>query len=111
MATFATSRTSMGPEARAEAIAKAMAIRWSPWVVIRAPPATAGLARTEPITVTVLGPGLFNAIRRGIPLRIVTDRARAVPGTRFNCLMVRKSLVDSGRIKALAVTSAARGDR
>jgi NitT/TauT family transport system substrate-binding protein len=48
------------------------------------------------------GPGLFNAIRRGIPLRIVTDRARAVPGTRFNCLMVRKSLVDSGAIGSFA---------
>jgi NitT/TauT family transport system substrate-binding protein len=48
------------------------------------------------------GPGLFNAIRRGIPLRIVTDRARAVPGTRFNCLMVRKSLVDSGAISSFA---------
>src|SRR5689334_20717252 len=36
------------------------------------------------------GPGLFNAILRGVNLRIVADRARAVPGTRFNCLLVRK---------------------
>src|SRR5215213_9292115 len=29
------------------------------------------------------GPGLFNAIGRGINMRIVTDRSRAVAGTRF----------------------------
>ncbi|HLH22049.1 MAG TPA: ABC transporter substrate-binding protein [Chloroflexota bacterium] len=48
------------------------------------------------------GPGLFNAILRGVNLRIVTDRARAVPGTRFNCLMVRKSLLDSGAVRSFA---------
>ncbi len=45
------------------------------------------------------GPGLFNAIQRGIAVRIVADRARAAPGTRFNCLMVRKELLDSGAVR------------
>jgi NitT/TauT family transport system substrate-binding protein len=48
------------------------------------------------------GPGLFNAIQRGIAVRIVADRARAAPGTRFNCLMVRKDLLDSGAVRDFA---------
>src|SRR5579885_2416310 len=48
------------------------------------------------------GPGLFNAILRGVNLRIVTDRSRAVPGTRFNCMMVRKDLLDSGAVRSFA---------
>jgi NitT/TauT family transport system substrate-binding protein len=48
------------------------------------------------------GPGLFNAIQRGIAVRIVADRARAAPGTRFNCLMVRKELLDSGAVRDFA---------
>jgi NitT/TauT family transport system substrate-binding protein len=48
------------------------------------------------------GPGLFNAILRGVNLRIVGDRARAVPGTRFNCLMVRSGLLDTGGIRSFA---------
>src|SRR5712692_3278737 len=48
------------------------------------------------------GPGLFNAILRGVNLRIVADRARAAPGARFQCLAVRKSLMDSGVIRTFA---------
>lgn len=48
------------------------------------------------------GPGLFNAILRGVNVRIVADRARAVPGTRFNCLVVRKALLDSGAVRITA---------
>jgi NitT/TauT family transport system substrate-binding protein len=48
------------------------------------------------------GPGLFNAISRGVNVRIVTDRARAIPGTRFNCLVARKSLLDSGALRDFA---------
>ncbi|HZU08242.1 MAG TPA: ABC transporter substrate-binding protein [Chloroflexota bacterium] len=47
------------------------------------------------------GPGLFNAILRGVNVRIVADRARAVPGTRFNCLVVRKALLDSGAVRTI----------
>lgn len=49
-----------------------------------------------------VGPGLYNAILRGINLRIVADRAQVVAGTRFNCLMVRKSLLDSGALRTMA---------
>jgi NitT/TauT family transport system substrate-binding protein len=48
------------------------------------------------------GPGLFNAILRGVNVRIVTDRSRAVAGTRFNCVVVRKSLLDSGQVRSFA---------
>jgi NitT/TauT family transport system substrate-binding protein len=49
-----------------------------------------------------VGPGLYNAILRGINMRIVADRAQSVPGTRFNCLMARKSLLDSGALRSMA---------
>ena len=49
-----------------------------------------------------VGPGLYNAILRGINMRIVADRAQSVPGTRFNCLMARKSLLDSGALRTMA---------
>jgi NitT/TauT family transport system substrate-binding protein len=48
------------------------------------------------------GPGLYNAILRGIDLRIVADRGRAVPGARFNCLVVRKDLLDGGAVRTMA---------
>jgi NitT/TauT family transport system substrate-binding protein len=48
------------------------------------------------------GPGLFNAILRGVNVRIVADRSRAAPGTRNQCLMVRKSLLDSGAVRSFA---------
>ncbi len=48
------------------------------------------------------GPGLFNAIQRGVNVRIVADRVRMVPGSRFNCLMVRKALLDSGEVQSFA---------
>jgi NitT/TauT family transport system substrate-binding protein len=48
------------------------------------------------------GPGLFNAILRGVSVRIVGDRSRAAPGARHNCLAVRKSLLESGAIRSFA---------
>jgi NitT/TauT family transport system substrate-binding protein len=49
-----------------------------------------------------VGPGLYNAILRGINMRIVADRAQSVAGARFNCLMARKSLLDSGALRTMA---------
>ena len=49
-----------------------------------------------------VGPGLYNAILRGINMRIVADRAQAVAGTRFHCLMARKSLLDTGALRTMA---------
>ena len=46
--------------------------------------------------------GLYNAIARGINMKIVADRASDPPGYGFNVLLVRKVLVDSGRYKTLA---------
>ena len=46
--------------------------------------------------------GLYNAIARGINMKIVADRATDPPGYGFNVLIVRKDLVTSGRYKTLA---------
>jgi NitT/TauT family transport system substrate-binding protein len=46
--------------------------------------------------------GLYNAIARGINMKIVADRASDPPGYGFNVLIVRKDLVTSGRYKTLA---------
>jgi ABC-type nitrate/sulfonate/bicarbonate transport system substrate-binding protein len=48
------------------------------------------------------GPGLFNAILRGVSVRIVADRSRAVPNVRNQCVAVRKALLDSGQIRSFA---------
>jgi len=46
--------------------------------------------------------GLYNAVARGINLKIVADQASMKPGYGYSSLMVRKDLVDSGRYKRLA---------
>src|SRR5215475_1880767 len=43
---------------------------------------------------------LYNAVKRGVPLKIVADKASNPPGFGFESLMVRKDLV--GTIKTLA---------
>jgi NitT/TauT family transport system substrate-binding protein len=44
--------------------------------------------------------GLYNAIGRGVPLRMVADKGSTPsPEWDFNALMVRKDLVDSGQVK------------
>ncbi|HUZ72513.1 MAG TPA: ABC transporter substrate-binding protein [Stellaceae bacterium] len=46
--------------------------------------------------------GLYNAVIRGIALKIVADKASSQPGYTVNKMLVRKDLVDSGRYKTLA---------
>jgi NitT/TauT family transport system substrate-binding protein len=46
--------------------------------------------------------GLYNAVIRGIKLKIVADKASSQPDYTVNKMMVRKDLVDSGRYKTLA---------
>jgi NitT/TauT family transport system substrate-binding protein len=46
--------------------------------------------------------GLYNAVTRGINLKIVADQASMKPGYGYSSLMVRRDLVDSGRYKTLA---------
>jgi len=43
--------------------------------------------------------GLYNAVARGIKLKIVADKASSQPGYGVNQILVRKDLVDSGRYK------------
>jgi NitT/TauT family transport system substrate-binding protein len=46
--------------------------------------------------------GFFNAVGRGIDIRIVADKTSTVPGRPINFLVVRKDHMDSGRYKALS---------
>jgi NitT/TauT family transport system substrate-binding protein len=45
--------------------------------------------------------GLYNAIARGIDIKIVADKGSTPPGYGYQPLLVRKDLVDSGRYKTL----------
>lgn len=46
--------------------------------------------------------GLYNAVERGIQLRIVADKGSITDTMEYSTLIVRKDLVDSGRYKTLA---------
>jgi NitT/TauT family transport system substrate-binding protein len=46
--------------------------------------------------------GLYNAVERGIALRVVADKGMSVDGYDYKALVVRKDLVDSGAFKSLA---------
>jgi NitT/TauT family transport system substrate-binding protein len=46
--------------------------------------------------------GLYNAVGRGIRVKVVADKARNMKGAGFQAFMVRKDLVDSGKVKKLA---------
>jgi NitT/TauT family transport system substrate-binding protein len=43
--------------------------------------------------------GLYNAAERKIDIRVVADRGRTAPGYQYQTLLLRKDLVDSGRVK------------
>ena len=48
-------------------------------------------------------PGLLNALRRGLPVQIVTDKWSVLPpGVGLGQLLVRRDLVDSGAVKTVA---------
>jgi NitT/TauT family transport system substrate-binding protein len=46
--------------------------------------------------------GLYNAVSRDIPMKVVADRGRNAPGYGYNAILVRKDLADSGAVKTLA---------
>jgi NitT/TauT family transport system substrate-binding protein len=46
--------------------------------------------------------GLYNAVERGIRIRVVADKGSVREGYEFSTLLVRKDLVDSGRYRTLA---------
>src|SRR5277367_6764970 len=45
--------------------------------------------------------GLYNAVGRGINIKIVSDKARNAPGYGFAAMLVRSDLIDSGKVKSL----------
>jgi NitT/TauT family transport system substrate-binding protein len=49
-----------------------------------------------------IGSALFNAVARGLPMKMVADRATLGPGSGYMVLVVRKDLLDSGRVRDLA---------
>ena len=46
--------------------------------------------------------GLYNAVERGINIKIVADKASIKDGYEYSTLLVRKDLADSGKYKSLA---------
>jgi len=46
--------------------------------------------------------GLYNAVNRGLKLKIVADKGTNIAGYSYKALTVRKDLVDSGAFKSLA---------
>ncbi|HLH26034.1 MAG TPA: ABC transporter substrate-binding protein [Chloroflexota bacterium] len=46
--------------------------------------------------------GLFNAVARGIDLKLVADKGVSSPGHGFQALVFRKDLADSGRLRSTA---------
>ena len=45
--------------------------------------------------------GLYNAVKRGIGIKIVADKARNAKGYGFQAILVRSDLIDSGKVKSL----------
>jgi NitT/TauT family transport system substrate-binding protein len=54
------------------------------------------------IAAAATSAGLYNAVQRGIGLKIVADKGSNLPGYAYVSLLVRKSLVASGKFKTLA---------
>lgn len=46
--------------------------------------------------------GLYNAVMRGIEIKVVADKATTAPGYGFNPLIMRTNLMQSGRLKKLS---------
>jgi NitT/TauT family transport system substrate-binding protein len=47
-------------------------------------------------------PGLFNAVQRGIAVKIVTDKTRLARGGQGSSFLARQDLLDSGEVKRVA---------
>lgn len=46
--------------------------------------------------------GLYNAVERGIAVRLVADKAHSAPGFPYEAFLVRKDLIDSGQFKSFS---------
>lgn len=53
------------------------------------------------VAAVAVSAGLFNAIARGIDIRIVSDKGRTYPGRGTQAMLVRRSLYESGEIRSL----------
>jgi len=69
-------------------------------------PIEAGTRMIAPLSVGhidvaggAVGVGLFNAVARGLNIKIVADRATTHPKSSYINLMVRKDLIESGKVK------------
>jgi len=62
-----------------------------------------GVLGTGQLDCAAAGPsaGLYNGVARGIEIKIVADKASTPPGYGFSPILVRKALIDSGRVKTL----------
>src|SRR6202451_4428687 len=45
--------------------------------------------------------GLYNAVKRGINIKVVSEKGRHPPGYGFEAILARTDLVDSGQIKSV----------
>lgn len=46
--------------------------------------------------------GFFNGVLRGLPLKLVADKGRNSPGHGFNAIVVRKDLIESGKVTSVS---------
>jgi NitT/TauT family transport system substrate-binding protein len=53
------------------------------------------------IAAAAISAGLYNAVARGIGLKMVADKGSNLPGDAYVSLLIRKELVDSGKFKTL----------
>ncbi|HLI25895.1 MAG TPA: ABC transporter substrate-binding protein [Chloroflexota bacterium] len=74
------------------------------WERVRSAADTIPLLSTGTLDVAAGGssPGLFNAIQRGVNIRIVTDKTRNAPGSYGSSFAVRQDLLDSGAVRSVA---------
>jgi len=54
------------------------------------------------VGATSTSAGLFNAVERGINVKIVADKGSTPPGYGYQPILVRKDLIDSGKVKSFA---------
>ncbi len=54
------------------------------------------------VGATSTSAGLFNAVERGINVKIVADKGSTPPGYGYQPILVRKDLVESGKVKTFA---------
>src|SRR5580704_14657402 len=62
-----------------------------------------GVLGTGQLDCAAAGPsaGLYNGIGRNINIKIVADKGSTPPGYGFSPILVRKALIDSGKVKTL----------